>query len=438
LKIDGKLTPLFATFSLLLVPYSGAATVSDCAGEKILYSYPIVMTGPTQLFGAGVDSIRAAAFTKGSWKDIPIQVEEVNAAGDYVLVGGQPFTRYTDDGLFDEKDEVALMGEDLGDDFALEDVPAEFKQRALSSWKVKFCRGGKLAGHMLLQTQYVSHKADSKSYVTYDGGQLSVGSDLYEYKFHPKNPVLLGEVALKKDGKKISVIESSQYLMPLRTPFFMPNMVFKDSDFTSTIESWQSGPIRTIIAVGVKYTSFLSLFKLHLFSELVFYRNRFVIPTKIEFIFSPRSLLKSGSGVSYVLKLPAEQGWKFESNLASFPGMSPDEYMKTGPKALSQEEFYVIASGRDGALIASVRVDEAARAMVPMPLMLKAADFLADENKKDWPWMARQNGDLGVFIDFSNVEKGMYNFGLDLLLSTRADERFADYGSVDMFWHRVP
>ena len=438
MKIAGKLTLLVATFSLLLAPSAGAATASDCAGEKILYGYPIVLAGPTQLHGAGVDTVRGVAFKNGAWVDIPIQVEEINAAGDYVLEGGQPFTRNTDDGFFDDKDEIALMGEDLGDDFSLDDVPVDIKQRALQSWKVKFCRGGRLAGHMLLQTQYVAYKANPKSYVTYDGAQLLVGSDLYEYKFHPKNPVLLGEVALKKDGKKISVIESSQFLMPLRTPFFMPNMVFKDSDFTSTVESWQSGPVRTIIAVGVKYSSFLSLFKLHLFSELVFYRNRFVIPTKIEFIFSPRSILKPGSGVSYVLKLPAEQGWKFESNLASFPDMSPDDYMKKGPKALAQEEFYAIARGRDGALVASVRVEEAARAMVPMPLILESGDFSSDKNKKNWPWMARQNGDLGVFIDFSNVEKGMYNFGLDLLLSTRADERFTDYGSVDTFWHRVP
>jgi len=438
LKIAGKFTLFAATFFQMLLPSIGWANATECAGEKFFYGYPIVLTGPVELKGAAVDTLRGVAFKEGKWIDIPIQVEEINAAGDYVLEGGIPFTRNTDDGFFDENDEIALMGEDLGDDFAPDDVPSDIKQRALQSWKIKFCRGGKLAGHMLLQTQYVPFKVSNKSYVTYNGDQLMVGSDLYEYKFHPKNPVLLGEVALKKDGKKISVIESSQFLMPLRTPFFMPNMIFKDSDFTSVVESWQSGPIRTIIAVGVKYTSFLSLFKLHLFSELVFYRNRFVIPTKIEFIFSPRSLLKPGSGVSYVLKLPAEQQWQFESNLASFPNVGPDDYMATGQKAIAQEEFYAIARGRDGALIARVRVDETARAMVPMPLMLKSADFASKANKKDWPWLGRQNGDLGVFIDFSNVEKGMYNFGLDLLLSTRADERFTDYGSVDTFWHRVP
>ncbi len=438
MKIAGKLSPLFATFFLLSVSEFDTADAADCAGEKIHYAYPIVLTGPSDLKGVSVDALRGMAFKSGTWVEIPIQVEEINATGDYVLANGLPFTRDTDDGYFDDKDEIALMGEDLGDDFSPTDVSADVKESALQSWKVKFCRGGKLAGHMLLQSFYVAVKKSEKSYVSYDGGNLSVSSDLYEYKFHSKNPVLLGEVALKKDGKKISVIESSEFLMPLRTPFFMPNMVFKDSDFTSVIESWQTGPVRTIIAVGVKYTSFLSLFKLHLFSELVFYRNRFVIPTKIEFIFSPRNLLKPGSGVSYVLKLPEEQGWNFESNLAPFPNMSPDQYMKTGPRALEQEEFYAIARGRDGALFASVRVDRAARAMVPMPLILEETDFVSDKNKKDWPWMARQNGDLGVFIDFSNVEKGLYNFGLDLLLSTRADERFTDYGSVDTFWHRVP
>jgi hypothetical protein len=438
LKIVGRLALFGAAFFLTPDSSFANATATDCSGDKILYGYPIVLKGPAELTGAAVDTLRGAAFKDGKWIDIPIQVEEINAAGDYVLEHGLPFTRDTDDGFFDDKDEIALMGEDLGDDFLPEDITERVKQRALHSWKIKFCRGGKVAGYLLLQTQYVPFMSNAKSYVTYNGPELTVGSDLYEYKFHPKNPVLLGEVALKKDGKKISVIESSEFLMPLRTPFFMPNMVFKDSDFTSVVESWQSGPIRTIIAVGVKYTSFLSLFKLHLFSELVFYRNRFVIPTKIEFIFSPRSLLKPGSGVSYVLKLPVEQGWTFDSNLAPFPNMNPEQYMKSGTKASAQDEFYAIARGRDGALIAKVQVDEVARAMVPMPLMLKAADFASERNQKDWPWLTRQKGDLGVFIDFSNVEKGMYNFGLDLLLSTRADERFTDYGSVDTFWHRVP
>jgi len=422
----------------MLLPSTGFASVPECAGEKVHYDYPIVLTGPMEISGAAVDSIRAASFKDGTWIDIPIQVEEINAAGDYVLANGMTFTRDTGDGILGQRDEIALMGEDLGDDFSPSDITDALTTRSLQSWKVKFCRDGKLIGHLLLQTQNGPYKSNEKSYVTYDGANQIVKSNLYEYKFHPQNPVLLGEVALKKDGKRISVIESSEFLMPLRTPFFLPNMMFKDSDFTSVIESWQSGPIRTIIAVGVKYTSFLSLFKLHLFSELVFYRNRFVIPTKIEFVFSPKSFLKPGSGVSYVLKLPEEQGWKFESNLAPFPGIGPNDYLKKGPKALDQDVFYALASGRDGALVARVRVDEAARAMVPMPLLLEAADFASDKNKKEWSWMARQKGDLGVFIDFSNVEKGLYNFGLDLLLSTRADERFTDYGSVDSFWHRVP
>lgn len=409
-----------------------------CSGARQDYPYPVVLKGPPELRGVLVKLLSGTVFRGGKWTDIPIQVEEVNAAGDYVLADGLPFTRDTDDGLFDVEDEVALMGDDLGDDFAIEDVPQEIRERASANWKLTFCRGANVIGSMLLQSRFSEPLTATRKYVTFNQAENSVSSDLYEYRFHGKNPVLLGEVALINDGKKTSVIESSQFLMPLRTPFFMPNMTFRDNDFTSVIESWQSGPVRTIIAVGVKYTSFLSLFKLHLFSELVFYRNRFVIPTKIEFVFSPKSFLKPGSGVAYTLKLPAEQGWRFESNLAAVPMVGPDRYFEKGPRASSQESFYAVAHGRDGSLVARVSVDEKAKAMVPMPIMLRAEDFSSVKKQEVWPWLARQNGDLGVFIDFSNVEKGMYNFGLDLLLSSKADERFTDYGIVDAVWHRLP
>lgn len=438
MKIAADALLYLANIATALTLACSALMALACGGDQAVYKYPIVLKGQPELRGVGVDRISGSIFRNGQWSDIPLQVEEVNAEGDYVLSGGLPFTRDTDDGLFDAGDEIALMGEDLGTDFEITAVPQDYKDRALNSWKIKFCRDHQVIGFLLLQNRREGVSAGRTSYVTYNAPTKSISTEVYQYNFHNTNPVLLGEVFLNKDGKKISVIESSQFLMPLRTPFFVPNLNFRDSDFTSVIESWQSGPVRTIIAVGVKYTTFLSLFKLHLFSELVFYKNRFVVPTKIEFIFSPKKFLKPGSGVSYVLKLPAEQNWTFESNLAPVPSVDPDLYVKSGPRASTQDEFFAIARGRDGALVASVRVDEKAKSMVPMPLMLKSEDFKSERNKDNWPWLAKQNGDLGVFIDFSNVEKGLYNFGLDLLLSTKADERFADYGLVDTVWHQVP
>lgn len=438
MKIAADSPVTFLNLAFVLLASGSALPVLACSGEPAVYKYPVVLHGQSELRGVAVNKISGSVYRDGKWADIPIQVEEINAEGDYVLSGGLPFTRDSDDGMFDAADEIALMGDDLGSDFEMSAIPEDFKNRSVSSWKIKFCREQQVVGYLLLQHRRNVVPVPESSYVTYDGAAKAVSSDVYQYNFHSTNPVLLGEVFLKKNDKNISVIESSQFLMPLRTPFFMPNLNFRDSDFTSVIESWQSGPVRTIIAVGVKYTSFLSLFKLHLFSELVFYKNRFVVPTKIEFVFSPRKFLKPGSGVSYVLKLPAEQGWTFESNLAPVPAVDPDLYVKSGPKASTQEEFFAIARGRDGALLASVRVDPKAKAMVPMPLMLKSEDFLSERNIANWPWLAKQNGDLGVFIDFSNVEKGLYNFGLDLLLSSKADERFADYGLVDTVWHQVP
>ena len=184
----------------------------------------------------------------------------------------------------------------------------------------------------------------------------------------------------------------------------------------------------------MKYSSFLSLFKLHLFSELVFYRNRFVIPTVVEFIFDPTKFLAPGSGLAYSLRFPKDRAWKIESNLTPLPARDPDEVVDKGPTAAGTDVFTARGHSKDGAFLVQVRVDEKARKNVPPPFLIRAPEFASKEHQKHWPWLADMPGDLGVYLDFSRIKQGTYNFGLDLLLSPKADESFADYGSVESEW----
>ena len=153
-------------------------------------------------------SFAAKARVKGQWRDIAIQVEEVNAKGDYVLDGGLPFTKGTDDGIVDGNDELVLDGAELGDDFTLADVANEDLKAAFGSWKVGVCRGEKRVGFALVQSLRVdpkpfSAKAGAPAAVRFDEQKGEIVTDLYRYKFKESNPVLLGEVALKHDDREI-------------------------------------------------------------------------------------------------------------------------------------------------------------------------------------------------------------------------------------------
>lgn len=435
LAIGGQAANRFARYSLALLALLTSQTWSG--GARGAYDYPIVERGPKALIGQPVRNLSAyARQANGTWHRIALQVDEVNAHGDYVLAGGIPYTAGTDDGILDANDEVVLLGEELGADFAAAAIPGWIKSDGASFWKFSAKSASAAIGYALIVSGKVVAPNAAARQVVFDERAGTIVTSAYKYTFAKPNPALLGAVVLPGGTP---LIKSSQFLMPLRTPFFMPNITVLDTDFTSQIECWQSGPIRSIVAVGVNYTSFLSILKLHLFSELVFYRQKFEIPTKIEFIFDPQTLLKPGSGLFYSLHFPDGRGWVIDSNLAALPAAAPDDVVEEGPKAAGTPVFQ--AQGREagiGSFLVRVRVDERAKANVPPPFLIRKADFTDPAKNSFWPWIARAPGDLGVFLDISQVRKGIYDFGLDLILSPKADETFKDYGTVNVDWQQLP
>lgn len=413
---------------------------AECAsgGTRGVFDYPVVLKGPPQLEGARTDGVAAYALREGVFSEIPVQIEEVNGRGDYVLAEGMPFTRATDDGHFVGNDELVLDGAELGEDIPNEALAPKAMGPNGRTWKLSLCRGGIFVGAAWIVDHGVRRPSPFLPAVVFDRGRAEILSSLYRYKFQPSRPALLGEVLIKRDGVERPVLQDSRFRMPLRTPFFMPDLMFDEDDFSSEIESWQSGPLRSIVAVGVKYSAFLSLFKLHLFSELVFYRNRFVIPTLIEFVFDPSSVLKAGSGIAYSLKFPEGRAWKVDANLELLPAQSPADVVASGKTAAATEVFVMRGSSPDGSFLAQVRVDPKARAMVPPPFMIRPPQFSSEAHRAHWPWLSDLPGDLGVYLDFSRVHAGRYDFGLDLLLSPKAEESFKDFGPVESSWRRRP
>jgi len=408
-----------------------------CAGPRVAYDYPLVLKGPPAVRGARVRGFAAYSCRAGVWRQVPTQVEEVNAQGDYVLADGLPYTKNTDDGWFDANDELVLDGADLGDDFTAVDVPATLAGES-GSWKVAFCRAGHLAGHLLITTGSTPRPWLGKSAVRFDQAQAEIRTALYDYAFRKDHPALLGEVALRHGKQSVPILSASKFLMPLRTPFFFPDLTFRADDFTSRIESWQSGPLRTIVAVGVEYRAFLSLYKLHLFSELVFYRNRFAVPTVIEFVFDPSRYLEAGSGLAYSLKFASGQAFRVTSNLPALPALPPDTAVQAALTRTAPSDFRVSGRGASGAFLVDVHVGERARRLAPPPFLIDQQAFTAKAYQDAWPWLKELRGDLGLYLDFSRIPAGVYDFGLDLLLSPKADETFTDYGSVNTDWQALP
>jgi hypothetical protein len=403
----------------------GVAPVKQgaCSGARHGYRWPVVLKGAPELFGARLGHIAAWKFERGRWDRVPIQVDEVNLNGDYVLEHGIPWTAKTGDEIYGTRDELALDGESLGDDFREDAIPLPIADSIAAGWKVSFCSGPKFLGAILLAKTFSRQSEDfGARSVMFTRSPDLVESQIYRYEFNPDSPALIGHVKLRHEDGWITALKDSRFQMPLVLPWWAPDVTLKDRHFVSEIECWRSGPVRTIIAVGVKFRSFLSVLNLHLFSELVFWKNRFDIPTVIEFVFEPGSYMQRGSGLFYSLKLP--QPWRLSTNLATLPQLA-SVAASASAHAVEGETFW--ASGRSelGAFLVDVRVDPKARSLVPPPWLVEQSMFGDKAMAEQWPWLSGAEGDLGLFLDISGVRKGKYQFGLELLVSTDDDETFS-------------
>ncbi len=398
-------------------PYHAAA----CLGPVERATGPLVMRGAAPFLGWRTNGIGAFVFRQDtkSWAPIPVQVDEVNARGDFVLEGGQPFTANTDDGFVDENDELVLMLDDLGDVFTAEQVTSELTKGAAFAQKLVACADGVVLGHALI-VGYLSPGAATTfaPAVAFDPEAASVRTQHYFYQFSRENASTLGQVDLF-DGKEYRpAILRGGFLMPMRTRWYLPNWVLTDADVRSEIESWRIGPVRSIVAVGAKFKGFLSLLDLHLFSELIFYPRSLRIPTVVEFVFSPRKHLQAGSGVAYALEFVDPAQWTITSNLPDLPqqpGLAKHRAKDVAPA------FHATGRRDPHSVHIDVRVDDRALVEVPPPYLLQKEALADARMAQNWPWLRRIDGDLAVFVDISALDAGVYDFGLDLTLAYGAE-----------------
>jgi hypothetical protein len=402
--------------------------------------FPIIFHPPPKLQGRSIQRIEAWRFDNQVWSQVPLQIDEVNQEGNYVLDEGLPFTKFMGDDHLKDRDEMSVNGDSLGGAFSELKIPksmaARFSQ-SIQPMRVDFC--GTNTGYLgsLLIAQTINTAKPTPFVPIFSREKESVSTSNYRYNFRKGHPMLMGEVLLRTPTGEKPVFAGSSFVMPLIPKlFFLPSFYFGESDFTSEIESWRSGPVRSIVAVGAKMRKFFSLIDLHLFSELVFYDRYFQIPTKIEFIFDPSNYMARGTGLAYVLKYPENLDWTLTSNLEALPQSGPESGpLKHTAFDSSKNGTFAIKGGSPiGSFAVNIKVDQSALKMAPPPYLASRESFSQKDMISAWPWLKKSAGSLGVFIEISSVHRGTYDFGLDVALSNQAHDTFTDFQTVSATW----
>jgi len=395
------------------------------AKVRVPYPFAVVLTGSVSLMGQPIDSLAAYAFDGSRWRRVACQVDERNRRGDYVLSEGLPYTSRSDDRLFDRNDEVALWGTDFGAPFTSKQIDKKLREGWKDFWHISLNSDLGYHGDLLIVRERSNNVQNSiKNMVYFDPLKKEITSSEYYYRFKDAKAALLGDLSVNVGGKRLPVIKRSQFTMNFELPWYLPDFSLNDDNFSSEIESWQVGPVRAIVAVGVKFRNFLKMFNFHMFSELVFYQNSFRIPTIVEFPIDPSRHFQLGTGIAYTIDFSDEQHMSFNSNLKYLPANGPKAYIEGGGELADTSPYYYI-DGRFGEklLLMKVEVDpKAAKTSMP-PFLIRQQSFVDKNLIKQWPWLDGMSGEVGAFIDISRVHKGSYDFSLDIFLSPEANEK---------------
>lgn len=411
---------LYLALALLSLAMQAVPVFADSAcSRRVTFKEPVTIHPETSVVGYFNEGMRAYSFDGNRFRPVPLQIDERNGAGDYVLEGGLPFTANSGNQVLDTFDEMSFDGRDFGQDFSLDQVRKAELYRDNRIWKLRFCSGANLYGFLLLVFDMGLKKQEFASGISFDESSGLVETNFYRYKFLPSNPILLGDVAVAHKGNLVPVFANSWFRIVFKLPWWLPNFSLSDDNFSSSIESWRKGPIRHIVAVGVKLRKFLSIFNFHMFSELVFYERRFEIPTILEFPEAPKEFFRIGSGLLYAVEFPKDAKWDLSSPLLT---ADSSEFLQHLSSGLASERPYQIAlRGPWGRIAMRVRLGGDQGRSLPEPILVYRKHQAVQDKLKDLSWIVEKGLDLGVFTDIRHIEKGTYQFRLDLGLDSEAD-----------------
>ena len=296
---------------------------------------------------------------QGNAIPIPFQIDEVNRYGDYVLDKGPEPNNLTGNGYFDQDDELSFMGDDVGHINRPTRWPENRKPHLIFSINLsKATNGVNRKGAVFLAVYYSQPSAlDKKKYVIFDTARDRIVTSRYDYRFDQKNYLVVRDVSLvtHKAPPQQVISSSTFYLLADLKYFWAIDANHRSVD--SQLESYKTGPVRTIVRVKFLY-KFLSLnFEAGMYTEVSFFSNAVVLPTVLHNPIDGQKLLSEGSNFYYGFNLTQGLGaFKVNTNIDSAQNSKP-KITKT-EQSSGKEAFWLSLEGESNMFFMEIEPSE--------------------------------------------------------------------------------
>lgn len=358
--------------------------------------------------GQPVATIRVGAVREGIGRIIPAQVDERDAAGNWIFKSGPDAAEDTDKGLVDDNDELVLMAMDCGE-----------KADAHALWPTATAVGeiavtDPLTGQQRFAYLLVFPNTDAApsieggmDYVKYDVENDTIEGTRYIVGFPGPPKISYQTYITKKEagGNGLDIFDRFKMRLHAETMWGIISLTIDESDMRSRLAGWTDGPVRVLRKMVHTTELFLGIESPEVVGESYYFATTFQFPSHVDIPFELDYVLSD-----FYLHTPTDfnanaLGMKFYSD-RNPNGVLLDGKMDETEKSLDRGEVgWMVVSGEPGAWMNRLTYENE----VPFPRALYYNDDTATPSPPE-----EHPGEIGCsgynLLDLHKVQKGVYRF----------------------------
>lgn len=356
---------------------------------------------------------------------IPFQIDEKDRYGDYILDQGKLTNSKLSNGIFDFRDELSFMGNDVGPVKIPKKWP--FAKPAVLhelTFKLKDKLGAVYVGAYFDDTPPLA----DDTYVNFDIKKDEIVTSRFRYRFDHKNYLVVRGIDINKPlGKlKYPLVDSSTLFLKADLKYFL-TFTINQKDIESDLEAYKVGPIRCIARVNFNY-KFLKLnFDLGMYTEVSFFSNSVVLPAIVDNPLNGKKVLNAGSEFYYGFSI-VDNPWtlKIDTNMPEYQENSLLSFLQRKNKA--QPQYWFSATASDYMIYVEFEPSVQMRASGNIPMFYKENTPSAQMKNRETSAkpLGKSPVNFAIAMDLTAFSEGQHNVAIRLFVENYRDPALLD------------
>ena len=360
----------------------------------------------------------------GSAAPIPFQIDEKDRYGDYILDEGPlPNTKFSN-GIFDNKDEISIMGNDVG----LAKIPNKWPFKKPSILYEVLFKKDHNQGAVYVGVYYRDPPPLSpRRYVSFNINRAEILTSRYRYRFDRSNYLIIRGVDIVKNRKDlIPLIDTSTLFLQADLKYFLTLSV-NEENIESNLEAYKKGPVRCIARVNFNYSILKLNFDLGMYTEVSFFSNSVILPALVDNPLDGKKVLNKGSQFYYGFALVDNpRDLSIETNMPEYRESNILDFLKGKKKVEKQYWFTALSSNYMIYVEMAPSIQMQKTGSVPM---FFKEDVSANQLKKRPSYanpLGESRANFAISLDLTSFTEGVHIIAIRLYVENKRNPKILE------------